>query len=203
MHWDRLFEDLEGQLASEWEAERAALDAESERLRISRVDLRTRLRSLCAAGADATLELGDRQRLPVTLEAMGADWVAATSRMGVASPLPRATLIVPQHAIAGLTLDHGMILSSLEETASSGHELRERMTLGFVMRDLARRRVPVHISTFVGEDMHGTIDRAAADHLDLALHDTGEARRAGAVHGFRLIAFSALTVVRTPGGQMP
>ena len=29
MRWDRLFEDLEGQLASEWEAERAALDAES------------------------------------------------------------------------------------------------------------------------------------------------------------------------------
>lgn len=51
MHWDRLFDDLESQLASEWEAERAALDAESERLRISRLDLHSRLRQLCAADA--------------------------------------------------------------------------------------------------------------------------------------------------------
>ncbi|MBT2485438.1 MULTISPECIES: hypothetical protein [unclassified Microbacterium] len=203
MHWDRLFEELEGQLASEWEAERAALDAESERLRISRLELRARLRVLCATGADATLDLGDGQRLPVTLEAMGADWIAAISRVGTGPRLPRPTLIIPQHAITGLTLDHGMILSSLEQTDPQGHELRERMTLGFVMRDLARRRVPVHISTLVGEDVHGTIDRAAADHLDLALHDAGEARRAGAVQGFRLIPFTAVTAVRTPGSQMP
>ena len=32
MRWDRFFEDLEDQLDSEWEAERAALDTESERL---------------------------------------------------------------------------------------------------------------------------------------------------------------------------
>ena len=55
VHWDRLFEDLEGQLASEWESERAALDAESERLRISRLEQRSRLRVVCAsAGVTAT-----------------------------------------------------------------------------------------------------------------------------------------------------
>ena len=39
MRWDRFFDDLEGQLASEWEAERAVLDSESERLRVARMTL--------------------------------------------------------------------------------------------------------------------------------------------------------------------
>lgn len=203
MHWDRLFEDLEGQLASEWEAERAALDAESERLRIARLELRARLRMLCALGAEAVIDLANGRRLPVTLRALGADWIAVTSRIADGTQAGPSTLLVPEHAIAGFTLDHGMILASLEEPALSEHALRERMTLGFVLRDLARRRVAVQVSTLTGEDAHGTIDRAAADHLDLAVHDRGDARRASAVHGFRVIPFSRLVAVRTPGTQMP
>ena len=33
MRWDRLFDDLEAQASAEWEAERAALASESERVR--------------------------------------------------------------------------------------------------------------------------------------------------------------------------
>ena len=77
------------------------------------------------------------------------------------------------------------------------------MTLGFVLRDLARRRIPVHVTGCAGDDLHGTIDRAAADHLDLALHDPGEPRLAGAVRGFRMIPFSSLVAVRAPDDQMP
>ncbi|PRB19261.1 hypothetical protein [Microbacterium sp. MYb62] len=203
MHWDRLFEDLEGQLASEWEAERAVLDAESERLRIARLDLRSRLRMLCSARADATIDVANARRLPVTLRMLGADWLAVSSRgTGEGRPVP-SSLLLPLHAIGGVTTDHGMILASLDEPASTELPLRERMTLGFVLRDLARRRIPVRISTHLGDDIHGTIDRAAADHLDLAVHDPGEARLAGAVHGFRIIPFSSLIAVRTPGDQTP
>ncbi|GAA2929002.1 hypothetical protein GCM10010458_09260 [Microbacterium luteolum] len=203
MHWDRLFEDLEGQLASEWEAERAALDAESERLRIARLELRARLRRLCAFSAEAVVDLANGRRLPVTLRALGADWIAATSRVAEGTQAAASTLLMPAHAIAGITLDHGMILASVEEAASSDHTLRERMTLGFVLRDLARRRVAVQVSTLTGEDVHGTIDRAAADHLDLAVHEAGDARRASAVQAFRIIPFPRLVAVRTPGTQMP
>ncbi|WP_372467143.1 hypothetical protein ACCO44_14905 [Microbacterium maritypicum] len=206
MHWDRLFEDLEGQLASDWEAERAVLDAESERLRIAKLDLRGRLRTLCSAGTDATIDLVNGRRLPVTLQALGADWLAVASRDVGGSrhttDTAASALILPLHAVAGITTDHGMILASLDDSATEVHPLRERMTLGFVLRDLARRRVPVHISVHVGDDAHGTIDRAAADHLDLALHDPGQARLAGAVHGFRIIPFSTLVAVRTPGDQL-
>lgn len=202
MHWDRLFEDLEGQLASEWEAERAALDAESERLRIARLDLRSRLRLLCDAGADATLDLTNGRRLPVTLQSLGVDWLAAASRVSPDTRAATSALLIPLSAVLGLAVDHGMLLTSLEERGgATGSMLRERMTLGFVLRDLARRRVPVHLSSLAGDDVHGTIDRAAADHLDLALHDTGESRRAAAVQGHRIVPYTALIAIRMPGDQ--
>ncbi|KJQ55869.1 hypothetical protein [Microbacterium sp. SA39] len=203
MHWDRLFDDLEGQLAAEWEAERAALDAESERLRIARLELRARLRTLCTAGAEVTIDLANGWRLPVILQTLGADWMAVVSRVAAGIHAAPSILLIPHHALAGLTLDHGMLLASLEDNPPSDQALRERMTLGFVLRDLARRRVAVHVTTLTGDELHGTIDRAAADHLDLAVHDAGDARRASAVQGFHIIPFSRLVAVRTPGAQAP
>ena len=202
MHWDRLFEDLEGQLASEWEAERAVLDAESERLRIARLELRSRLRVLCVAEADATIELRNGRRLPVTLRTLGADWVAASSRSSGDGHPEQSSVLFPLHAIVGIATDHGLLLASLEAAESTDRTLRERMTLGFVLRDLARRRIPVHLSTLLA-DVHGTIDRAAFDHLDIAVHDPDEPRRAGAVRGFRMIPFASLVAVQASSDQMP
>ena len=64
VRWDLFFEDLEDQLASEWEAERAALDTEAERLRLSRMQLRARVAALVGAQGDhdaapSSLELSD------------------------------------------------------------------------------------------------------------------------------------------------
>jgi hypothetical protein len=202
MRWDRLFEDLEGQLASEWEAERAALDAESERLRISRLELRARLRTLCDSRAHAVLSLNGARRLPVRLVALGADWVAASDVVD-ATRAAKSIRIIPLHAVRGIAVDHGMLLASLDEQDEQPTDLRERMTLGFVLRDLARRRVPVRISTAEGEELHGTIDRAGADHLDLALHDAGQARLASSVSGFLIVPFEAIAAVQTAGDQIP
>lgn len=203
VHWDRLFEDLEGQLASEWESERAALDAESERLRISRLELRSRLRVLCASAAPSTLDLPGGRRVRARLNALGSDWIAATIAQAEESTAKRSTLIVPLHAVRGLTVDHGLLLSSLDDEGGSAPVLRERMSLGFVLRDLARRRVPVRIVSVDDSDVHGTIDRAGADHLDLALHDPGEARIASSVQSFQMIPFAAVASVQTSGDQMP
>jgi hypothetical protein len=43
----------------------------------------------------------------------------------------------------------------------------------------------------------GTIDRAGADHLDLALHDAGSPRRARAVTGFRVVPFASVLSIGT------
>lgn len=178
------------------------LSAESERLRISRLDLRSRLRQLCEAGAGVTVELADGRRLPVTLRALGADWVAAESAPGDDLLVGRSTRIIPLQSIHAIRADHGSVLASLEDAAEPGNALRERMSLGFVLRDLARRRVPVHLSLTIGDDVHGTIDRAGSDHLDLAVHDAGSARLAAAVQGFRIIPLSALIALRTVGDHI-
>ncbi|WP_307366678.1 hypothetical protein [Microbacterium sp. W4I4] len=71
MEWEHLFEDLEGQLAAEWESERAALDAESERLRISKLTLHERLRTMAADTPRLLLELVGGERWDTTLRAIG------------------------------------------------------------------------------------------------------------------------------------
>lgn len=185
MHWDHLFEDLEGQLASEWEAERAALDAEAERLRISRVELRSRLRALLADDALLTIHAMVGSPIRGHLSDLGADWIALQPER------PRALCLVPLAAVMTIEVDHGRLLSSLDETERTA-SVRERMTLGFVLRDLARRRIAVRVILSDGSDVHGTIDRAGSDHLDIAVHDRGAPRRASEVQAFRIIPLAAV-----------
>lgn len=195
MHWDHIFEDLEGQLAAEWEAERAVLDAESERLRIAKLELRTRLRRLQLRERVIWLRLSDGARRSVQLRAVGADWIAAQAADSV------STLIVPLTAVTSIETDHGSLLDALEDSAAAADSLRERMTLGFVLRDLGRRRIPLRVALRDGETLHGTVDRAGADHLDLAVHDVGEPRRAAAVRAFRIVPFGALVWLQ-PGSAI-
>lgn len=196
VHWDRLFEDLEGQLAAEWEAERAVLDAESERLRIARLGLRTRLRRFEHDAVLVGLRLVDGERRSVRVRVVGADWIAAQPPEG------GGAVIVPLSAITGVESTHGALLATLEDAELPADELRGRMTLGFLLRDLARRRTPLHVALRDGERLHGTVDRAGADHLDLAVHDAGQARRTDAVRAFRIVPFDALVSARMDGAVL-
>ncbi len=201
MRWERFFEDLEDQLASEWEAERVALDTEAERLRLSRVTLRERLCALAgpAAEADQSLELLDDTVLTGRIAAVGMDWVAmdaATRRSGV--------LVVPLSALRTIATSHTDLLRSARPAASDSRaSLTQRMGLGFVLRDAARRRVPVTAQLLGGRGLAGTIDRAGADHLDLALHEHGAPRRATEVTGHRMVPFAAIASVRLESTAEP
>ena len=190
MRWDRFFEDLEGQLDSEWEAERAALDSEAERLRISRLSLRERLQTLAADGGTAlTVDLADGAVLAGTLTAVGADWAGLQSSDG-------RTTVLALDAVVGIGMPEAELLRSARADAPGPRRLAERMTLGFVLRSLARRRAPVTLHLRVGRTLVGTIDRALADHLDVALHDAEAPRRSGAIQGVRMVPLSALAWVR-------
>lgn len=190
---DRLFEDLDGQLAAELEATRAAWDAESERLRISGLSLLRRLQTMHRTGAAVTVVVGERERSTGRIDAVGADWIAMRT-----TDAPGA-VIVPLAAVRELRTDHATLLESLADTP---HEpsLRDRMTLGFVLRDLARRRIPLRIGLEHGEVVHGTVDRAGADHLDLAEHDAGVPRRAAEVRGFRVLPFPSVSWISADAG---
>ena len=178
-----MFEDLEGQLAAEWEAERAVLDAESERLRISKLSLRARLRALAQAEASVGIRLRGGLRRTVRITMMGADWFA------VRETTDRQVMIVPLSALTTVATDHGALLGSLAEDTASVEDVRGRMSFGFLLRDLARRRVPVHLTLIDG-------DRAGEDHLDIAVHDAGQARRASAVSAFHMVPFEAVVLLR-------
>jgi len=195
VRWDQFFDDLEGQLASEWEAERAALDTEAERLRLSRVALRERLTALVDSKRDApppSFEVVDGTVLSAGVTGVGADWVALEGgRTGA--------LVVPFASIAGIGMPHADVLRSARPTAARS-ALADRMTLGFVVRDLVRRRVAVTVHLTHGRVLSGTIDRAGADHLDIALHEQGTPRRAAAVTGHRIVPFAAVAWIRLDAG---
>lgn len=191
MRWDRFFEDLQDQFDAEWEAERAVLDTEAERLRLSKVSLRERLIAL-AEGDDPpeiALDLGQETGVTGRVSAVGADWLGIASHPGLSG-------VVPFGALLALSLPHADLLRSARPVSIARPRLAERMTIGFVLRDLARRRVPVTVTTRAARALTGTIDRAGADHLDLALHDRGAPRRADAVRGHRLVPFEAIAWVR-------
>ena len=199
MRWDRFFDDLEDQLASEWEAERAALDTEAERLRLSRVALRERLQALTrrdAAGTPPTFEFTDGTILAAEVSGVGADWAAL-------QPLERraAALVVPLHGIGCVGVPHPDLLRSARPAEEAG-ALSDRMTFGFVLRDLVRRRTGVAVHLAHGRMLTGTIDRAGLDHLDIALHDPGAARRSDAVTGHRVVPFPAISWIRVDAASV-
>lgn len=204
MRWDRFFDDLEDQLASEWEAERAALDTEAERLRLSRVGLRERLVMLIDRDREnppPSFEFADGSVVTAEVTGVGVDWLALESAGRRAG-----ALLVPLTAITTVGMPHSDILRTARP-ASVTTGLTDRMTLGFVVRDLVRRRVAVAVhlmhpassaqdSSAQARVLTGTIDRAGADHFDIALHEPGTARRADAVRGHRVVPFSAVAWIR-------
>ena len=184
MRWDRLFDDLEAQASAEWEAERAALASESERVRLSRVSLRDRLLVLRDAQAQVRVQLSGG--------AVGAEWLAVDRG-------PSSVSIVPLGGLTGLRMAHADLLHSA--SGRVGQALRERMDLGFVLRDLARRRVPVLVELVADDALTGTVDRAGADHFDLAIHDLDVPRHPSAVTGFRMVPFGALAQLVVAAGD--
>jgi hypothetical protein len=110
---------------------------------------------------------------------------------------------VPLDAIASVGLDDTQLVESLQaepdadaqRTPEASPRLIDRLGLAFALRDLARRRSALTITTRSGM-LHGTIDRVARDHFDLALHDPGSPRRPSNVRGTRIVPMAALVLVR-------
>jgi hypothetical protein len=192
MRWDSLFDDLAGQLDDELEADDAGVRLEAERLRRGRLTLRDRVLALQAdLGTDEALvaELVDGSTWRLRVRSVGKDWLQAS-----AGTQDRQELIVPLSAVAAVALTETQVDWSLDEVAPHEPRLLDRLTISFLLRDLARRRSGVFVRTRSGR-WAGTIDRVGRDHLDLAVHEPGSVRRARDVEQIRLIAFSELVVV--------
>lgn len=201
MRFDDLFDDLEAQLELELSAEEAGLRVEEERLRIARLGVRERIMALAherTVGAVAAVRLELHGGITVTVRpsTFGRDWLAGDLIDG--SPW-HPQCVLPLAAIAAIVLDRGQVDPSLEEIATPGQDrLIDRIGLPFVLRDLCRRRTSIELVTASGA-VHGTIDRVARDHLDLAVHEAGTPRRDRAVRQYRLIPLATIRLLRLAG----
>ena len=199
MRWDNLFDDLESQLEHELGVEDLELRIEEERLRLGRLSLRERLRAASdaepGAGATVRLWLVDGSLVRLRVATFGRDWMAGViGEEGEAS----TRAIVPLDAVGSVGLDPARLHASLDADdpgPDAAPRLIDRLGLAFALRDLARRRTAVTVVTRAGA-LHGTIDRVARDHLDLALHEPGVPRRATEVRGIRIVPMAAIVLVR-------
>lgn len=223
MRWDNLFDDLESQLEHGLTAEEIDLRAEEERLRLARLSLRDRIIAIHAAGppgvpgaaaradpagaarhadpaepAATTVRLllsGDRT-VDVRPLSFGRDWFSAelVEQSGRRSPC-----IIPLAAVTGLALTRAQVERSLHGPADAGAvpggTLSARLGLGYVLRDLCRRRRAVELRLVAGPALHGTIDRVGRDHVDLAVHEAGVPRRDREVIQYRIVPLTQVELV--------
>jgi hypothetical protein len=192
MRWESLFDDLEGQLEQELDAEELELRAEEERLRIGRMTLRDRLVAAADAGP-LRLALVDGAALELRLTAYGRDWIAGETGGELRRHGP---VVVPIASVSALLLDPETVEPSLTTApAGSPPPLADRLGLAFVLRTVCRRRSAVDL-VLPGGRLHGTLDRVGRDHLDLAVHEPGVQRRRDAVREVRVVPFAQLVLVR-------
>ncbi len=198
MRWDNLFDDLESQLEQELTAEEVDLRAEEERLRLARLGIRDRLRSISSAAATADrmlrLLLADGSRVTVAPATFGRDWLAGEL---LEESGRRPQCIVALDAVDGVLLSRGQVVDSLDDSGGeeSPSALSARLGFAFVLRDLCRRRQPLELR-LQDRRVHGTIDRVGRDHVDLAVHEQGTPRRESAVIEYRMVRMAQIVLVR-------
>jgi len=185
--WEALFRDLDAQFEAAEAAELAAEVADRTRREIALVRLGDRLRA--ALGGNLTIGVSGGEVLSGALLTVGPDWLLLGAGPG-GSPDGRDTVVVLS-AVQSLT---GLGARFLPPETEG--RVAARLDVRHALRALARSRVAVRVLLRDGSVVVGTLDRIGADHLDLAEHDAGEARRSGAVRRVRTVPLAALAAVR-------
>ncbi|WP_371030667.1 hypothetical protein [Pseudoclavibacter sp. JSM 162008] len=193
MRWDDLFDGLAGELQGALDDEAARRAVDEERLRVGRLTVRERLVALAeTSSAPISLQLSDGSLVAVRPKAFGSDWLSAEL---LAESGRARVCIVPTAGIASLVLTEEQLVVSLREPAASGPgDLSGRLGLAFALRDLGRRRRQCEFVVTTGTIV-GTIDRVARDHVDVAVHERGVARRSRDVVAYRIIPLDDLRLV--------
>ena len=182
MRWQELFDDLEAQFDAAQAVELAGEVVERTRRELALVRLADRLRA--AERAPLTVTLPGAGPVRGRLLDTGVDWLLLEESGA-------REVLVPLAAVLGVT---GL---GPRAAAPDDSPVAKRLDLRWALRGLARSRTGVALGLVDGSTVTGTLDRVGADHLDLAEHGLGEARRAGAVRQVRLVPLSALALTRS------
>ena len=170
MHWNSFFDDLEGHIEQDLFEDEQRRSQVEERFRLSTITLRDRI---AAVGG---VELGRAERpifqviqpglgtIRMRLITLGRDWFSA-DWVGK----ERKTQIVMSIAQLGTIISTSPFPIPVIDL--NDPHLVSRISFGFFLRDLARRRVPVRIYWAIDEPVVGTIDQVSRDHIELVRHD--------------------------------
>ncbi len=183
VRWEQLFDDLEGQAVASEQADLDAEVADRTRIEVARLGFGDRLRA--AIGSRIELSLGAAGTISGELSRTGPGWLLLTGDRG-------AQVVVTEDAVGAADG-----LPSLTDAPGSGGAVESRLDLGFVLRSIARDRVPVRVVLRDGSSRVGTIDRVGADFIDLAEHPADEPRRPAEVARRSAIRLAAIAMVRS------
>ncbi|WP_068253788.1 hypothetical protein [Janibacter corallicola] len=176
MRWDRLFEDLEGQLAARARLELDSEVAERTRGERARVTLGERIHG--AGEGELVVHLRGGSSVRGGLRDVGDQWFLLEDAVG------RQQLVL------------GPSVLGIEGLGRPRDDTRaRRFAVGTALREVSRDRRAVVVLDVDGGRRHGTIDAVGADFLDLAEHPQDTPRRAEHVRTVTAIPFVALAAV--------
>ena len=177
--WEGLFADLEARWAAE-EAGSVAAEVDARtRGEFGEVGLVDRVRA--AVDQPVRVVVTGGLALAGTLSRVGPDWLAVVEDTGREALVPLAAV----RQVGGLT-----------RWVDGPGAVAGRLGLRSALRAVSRDRSGVRVHLVDGEVLDATLDRVGADHVDLAVHAPGEARRARAVRGVVAVPLTALAAVR-------
>ena len=149
-----------------------------------RRSLRLTDRLATAVGSEVTVQVAGAGVLHGRLLDAGVDWLLLEETGGREVLVPVLALL----SVAGV--------GGRAQAPGTGGEVGKRLDLRWALRGLARDRAGLGVVLRDGSVVSGTLDRVGVDVVELAEHAAGEARRAGAVLGVRLVPLEALGLLR-------
>jgi hypothetical protein len=178
MRWERLFDDLEAQLASDDAHDLESEIADRTRRERALIDLHARL--LANVGMRTTWWVGGEALVAQVVD-VGPDWV-------LVEPTPARPVLLRLGAVRSV--------AGLRRGAQTPSVVARRFTLALALGAISRDRASVEIRDVDGRQLVGTIDVVGADHLEIAEHASDEPRRSANVTSVALVPYASLAWVR-------
>jgi hypothetical protein len=195
VRWERLFEDLEAQLAADEARELAAEVADRTRRERALLGLHQRF----AAAVDRVVvevRVAGVGLLRGLVTGSGPDWVLLDHRaehpLSVVSPSGGDRRIDRPVLVAMAAVRSVTGLAGAEHTTA----VARAFGLGSALRAVSRDRAVVDVVDVEGSVTTGTIDGVGHDYVEVAEHAADLPRRAENVLAVRVIPFGGIAVVR-------